>query len=94
MAARSSAVSVGRAAGAETIRSGRPVAVTAARPLECTGEATPTIPITMPSAGRPLLAGKAAIALRMTEAANPAYSCTVWAKTPRRPELPPETRHT
>ena len=46
------------------------------------------------SAGRPLLAGKAAIALRMTEAANPAYSCTVWAKTPRRPELPPETRHT
>ncbi len=87
-------LAVGQVAGAETIRIGGPAAVAAAMPLECTGDAAPTIPITMPSARCPPPARNAAIARRVAEAANSAYSSAVWTKTPRRPELPPDTRHT
>ena len=91
---RSTILAVGRVAGAGTSRNGGPVAVAAAIPLECTGDAAATIPVTMPSAGCPPLARNAAIARRMTEAVNSAYSSAVCTKTPRRPELPPDTRHT
>jgi len=90
---RSTILAVGRVAGAEISRSGGPVAVAAAIPLECTGDAAATIPITRPSASWPPPARKAAIARRMSEAANSAYSSAVWTKTPRRPELPPDSRH-
>jgi hypothetical protein len=36
-------LAVGQVAGAETIRTGGPVAVAPAMPLECTGDAAPTI---------------------------------------------------
>ncbi len=66
----------------------------AARPLEWTGDAAATIVTGRPPGGGPPAAYTAARAGPSTDAANSAYSSTVWTNRPRSPELPPEARQT
>jgi hypothetical protein len=84
----------GSVAGAGISRTGGPAATAAPKPLECTGEAAATMPIARPSGGGPPAASARAYPGRTSEATKSAYSPRVCTKTPRRPELPPEARHT
>ena len=84
----------GSVAGAGMSVTGGPAAAAAPKPLECTGEAAATIPSTRPPGGGPPAASARAYPGRTSEATKSAYSPSVCTKTPRRPELPPEARHT
>jgi hypothetical protein len=72
---------------------GGPTATAAARPLEWIGDAAPTTVTAKPSGGAPPAAMALAQVRRTTDPTKSAYSPTVWTKTPRTPELPPDARH-
>ena len=89
---RSTASAIGSVAGTETNRTG-PDIVAIPNPLACTGDAAMTAPITRPSPDDPAAISRA-IDGRMIDAARSANSASRWTKMPRRPELPPDARHT